>query len=114
MMKRVAQAILSRPATEKYPAKKADVAENFRGQPILDSSSCIGCSLCCRNCPAKAITMVEVDGKKRPQFDLAACIFCYQCVDICPKKAIHQSSNFELATTDKASLIIKPKSPDQP
>jgi formate hydrogenlyase subunit 6/NADH:ubiquinone oxidoreductase subunit I len=52
--------------------------------------------------------MVDVNGKKLPQFNLAKCIFCYQCVDTCPKKALTQTTNFELATTDKSTLIIKP------
>jgi formate hydrogenlyase subunit 6/NADH:ubiquinone oxidoreductase subunit I len=53
--------------------------------------------------------MVSVDGKKRPQFRLDKCIFCYQCAETCGKKAIKNSTFYELATADKASLIIKPK-----
>jgi formate hydrogenlyase subunit 6/NADH:ubiquinone oxidoreductase subunit I len=59
--------------------------------------------------PSRAIEMVEVDGKNRPQFRLDKCIFCYQCADTCPKKAITNSTFYELATTDKSSLIIKPQ-----
>jgi formate hydrogenlyase subunit 6/NADH:ubiquinone oxidoreductase subunit I len=83
--------------------------ENFRGQPIFDIELCIGCGLCCLNCPSKAIEMVDVEGKKYPQLSLDKCIFCYLCADGCPRKAIKNSSVFELATTDKSSLVIKPQ-----
>jgi formate hydrogenlyase subunit 6/NADH:ubiquinone oxidoreductase subunit I len=50
--------------------------------------------------------MVEVEGKKYPQFNLGRCIFCYACADNCRRNAIKSSANFELATTDKYSLIM--------
>jgi formate hydrogenlyase subunit 6/NADH:ubiquinone oxidoreductase subunit I len=76
---------------------------------MFDPELCIGCGLCNKECPSKAIEMVEVDGKKKPGVHLDKCIFCYRCVDICPKKAIKQSDQYELATTDKSSLTKKPK-----
>jgi formate hydrogenlyase subunit 6/NADH:ubiquinone oxidoreductase subunit I len=114
MLKKAASKIVRKPATEKYPAEKLKLADNFRGEPVLDTEACIGCGICSRECPAKAIVMVDVAGKKRPQFELANCIFCYQCADVCPKQAIKSSTNFELATTDKASLELKPKLPKSP
>jgi formate hydrogenlyase subunit 6/NADH:ubiquinone oxidoreductase subunit I len=66
------------------------------------------CSVCERDCPAFAIKIVEVDGKRRPQFDLNKCIFCNQCVESCPRGAIKGSDIYELATVDKKSLVIKP------
>jgi len=53
--------------------------------------------------------MVDVEGKKRPQFLLDRCVFCYQCAESCPRNAIKSSVIYELATTDKSSLVIKPK-----
>jgi len=109
ILKKATESAFTKPATNRYPFEKAQVQEKFRGQPMLNSSQCIGCGICNRNCPAKAIEMVEVNGKKYPQFDLGKCVFCYQCVDTCPKKAISSSQKFELATTDKSTLIIKPE-----
>jgi NAD(P)H-quinone oxidoreductase subunit I len=58
--------------------------------------------------PVGAITIVEVEGKRRPQFDFNKCIFCNQCVESCPRKAIVNSDVFELATIDKKALVRKP------
>jgi formate hydrogenlyase subunit 6/NADH:ubiquinone oxidoreductase subunit I len=88
---------------------KPQLPDDFRGQPEFDFSSCIGCGICSRDCPANAIEMVIVDGKKRPQLNLSKCVFCYQCAESCPKKAIKTTCNYELATTEKSSLIKTPK-----
>jgi len=53
--------------------------------------------------------MVEVNGKKYPQFKLDQCIFCYQCAESCPRNAIKSSVLYELATTDKSSLVLRPQ-----
>jgi formate hydrogenlyase subunit 6/NADH:ubiquinone oxidoreductase subunit I len=100
--------IFKKAATREYPFVKATVALGFRGRQILDLSLCISCGLCSRDCPAKAIEMIELDGKKRPLFLLDKCIFCYQCAESCPKNAIQSSEFFELASTSKSSLVVKP------
>ena len=108
--KRAVNQAFAKPATAKYPFVKPQLADNFRGQPEFDFSSCIGCGVCSRDCPANAIEMVIVDGKKRPQLNLSKCVFCYQCAESCPKKAIKTTCNYELATTEKSSLIKTPQS----
>lgn len=106
---KVGSLFFDKPATAGYPFTKLLVQDNFRGKMELDYKLCIGCGICCRECPGKAIEMVDFYGKKRPQFRLDKCLFCYQCAESCLKKAIKKSCIYELATTDKASLIIKPK-----
>src|SRR4030042_3423428 len=109
MIKEVFSNLFKKPATDKYPFVKAEVPEDFRGKQVFDISLCVSCGLCSRDCPAKAIEMVEFEGKKRPLFLLDRCIFCYQCAESCPRNAIKATDIFELATTDKSSLVIKPQ-----
>ena len=109
MFKRAVSNIFLEPATTKYPFLKPKVANGFRGQPVFDSNLCVGCGLCRKDCPASAIEMVNVNGKKYPQVNLGRCIFCYTCAEGCPKKAIMCSDFFELATTDKSSLVMEPQ-----
>lgn len=80
-----------------------------RGQPVFDVNLCVGCGVCSRDCPSKAIIMISSEGKKHPQFHLEKCVFCYQCADSCPKKAISTSAYYELATTEKSSLVVDPQ-----
>lgn len=100
--------IFKKRATQQYPSVPATVAEGFRGKQVLNLEKCIGCSLCSRECPANAIEMVEVEGKKRPLIHLDRCVFCYQCADSCPRGVFESSKIFELAVTDKRTLVIKP------
>jgi len=128
IVKRTVHTIFTKPATSKYPFVRPKLSENFRGQPQYEIGFCnmisIGnpkfgfdvhsilgsaCQVCARDCPVGAITIVEVEGKRRPQFDFNKCIFCNQCVDSCPRKAIKCSDVFELATVDKTALVRKPK-----
>jgi formate hydrogenlyase subunit 6/NADH:ubiquinone oxidoreductase subunit I len=129
MLKRTFAHLFNKPATTKYPFVKPKLPEDFRGKPVYEIKSCnrialgqscpelsldvhsimgSACSVCERDCPAFAITIVEVDGKRRPQFDLNKCIFCNQCVESCPRAAIKPSDIYELATIDKNSLVLKP------
>lgn len=109
MLKEVISQILTTPATQKYPAVKPKVPEGFRGKQIFDINLCISCGLCASDCPAKAIEMVNVEGKKRPLFHLDRCVFCYQCAEGCPRNAIKETGFFELASTNKCDLVIRPE-----
>ena len=134
IFRRAASHIFTKPATTKYPFVKPTLPKDTRGKVVYEIKSCnvidIGttpslsldvksitgsnCRVCVRDCPAKAIEIVEVEGgKKRPQIDLNKCVFCYQCVESCPRKAITSSELYELATTDKGSLIMKPNSKEE-
>ena len=131
IFRRAISHIFTKPATTKYPFVKPILPEDARCKTVytiescniidigtgnkgltMDVSSIVGsnCRVCVRDCPATAIEIVEVEGKRRPQIRFDKCIFCHQCVESCPRGAIQSSVFYEMATTDKCSLIQKPTS----
>jgi formate hydrogenlyase subunit 6/NADH:ubiquinone oxidoreductase subunit I len=109
LIKDMGLCIFKKPFTREYPAVKIEVPEGYRGRHTFDPEKCISCGLCERDCPSKAIELVEVSGKRLPTFYLDRCIFCYQCTESCPREAIKLSTNFEMATTDKKDLLVSPE-----
>lgn len=109
MIGRVIRALFEKPVTRKYPKAKVSLPEEFRGKHIHDPNICIGCGLCSRDCPSGAIEMVDVGMNKRPVFHLDRCIFCYQCAESCPRNAIVSSKIFEMASTRKGDLVVRPQ-----
>jgi len=109
-------------ATSSYPFEKAKIMPNFRGRIDFDAPKCIGCQLCVRVCPAKAIAIklsteqpaapAQVEGQPavaaKKKFDcfmyLDHCVYCAQCVETCPKDALIMTQDFELAHTSRAAL----------
>ncbi len=100
--------LFKKPATIAYPAGELKIDEHYRGKLVYDATNCIGCNLCVRDCPAKAIKIINIGTKEEKVFELhlnlAHCIFCCQCVDSCPKDCIDMSTDIELASLDKSTL----------
>jgi len=61
------------------------INNNFGPRPVFNYDDCVGCGDCDRNCPPKAITMIN----GRPVVNLKECIRCYCCQELCPQKAVH-------------------------
>ena len=114
--------LFKKPATCAYPFEPAKIMPHFRGRIAFDQDKCIGCQMCVRVCPSKAIEIVlskdqppapaPVEGQPaapaKKKFDcimkLDHCVFCAQCVETCPKKALIMTQDFELAHVDRKEL----------
>ncbi|MET1101885.1 MAG: NADH-quinone oxidoreductase subunit I [Pyrodictiaceae archaeon] len=84
---------VKKPMTLMIPDVHELLPPRSRGVILFDYDKCIGCGLCARICPARAIKMYKVPGDKkiRPGYDMGRCIYCGFCVDICPAEALKHS-----------------------
>lgn len=61
---------------------------------VIDQEKCIGCGICTVYCPADAIRLVTVDGKRKAEIDQDACLECGTCIRRrvvkCPREAIYE------------------------
>ncbi|MBO4671154.1 MAG: 4Fe-4S dicluster domain-containing protein [Bacteroidales bacterium] len=64
------------------------------GTAVVDAELCLaalgeaGCGNCERHCPTGAISMVKVDGKRRPVIAEEQCIGCGKCEYLCPARPV--------------------------
>jgi ferredoxin len=65
------------------------VGRRVLGKLFAADSSCNGCSLCARSCPAGAIRM-RGGQRKRPTWNFS-CENCCRCINICPRRSIQTS-----------------------
>lgn len=108
--------LFKKPATCAYPFEPAHIYPHFRGRIDFDSAKCIGCQICVRVCPSKAIEIplakeqpAAVEGQPvKKKFEcimhLDHCVYCAQCVESCPKQALIMTQDFELAHVQRKEL----------
>lgn len=104
--------LFKKPATISYVGKgEPTVEKGYRGRIVYDSSTCINCHICMRDCPTGAITIInegtKEEKKMRAILNIGKCIFCCQCVDSCPKDSLSYSQNIDFATTNKDDLTVE-------
>lgn len=55
----------------------------------IEEAKCVGCGLCTKQCPMRAISLID----RKAKINRHHCIVCLQCAKACPKKAICYASN---------------------
>ena len=109
-----------RPITVQYPEQRVVLPLRFRGRLVLPIDPekgvdrCTACMRCVKICPNHSIDIVKETGpagEARPRpakylYNVGTCMFCNLCVETCPFFAIVMSDEHELATTDRAGLVI--------
>lgn len=121
-LSKIIEQLFTKKATNTFPAKHAPdsiidflakgeinppiaVPERFRGTLAYDYENCIGCLMCVRICPARAIEAYPVIAKekktKRVVFFLGRCTSCQECVNICPVQVISMEQTFMNANYEK-------------
>jgi Ni,Fe-hydrogenase III small subunit/Pyruvate/2-oxoacid:ferredoxin oxidoreductase delta subunit len=86
-----------------YPAELPQMPPLFRGRPTFEQRKCVdGCSACSDACPSEAIKLSHGE----PRLDLGRCIFCGDCATACPDDLIRFTTDWRLAASDRAELLI--------
>jgi Ni,Fe-hydrogenase III small subunit/formate hydrogenlyase subunit 6/NADH:ubiquinone oxidoreductase subunit I len=92
-------------ATVAYPDVPAVISGNFRGRPEFDFVSWRDARPAAEVCPTGAIALSGNATVRRVTVDYGLCVFCGQCADVSPDGAVQITTEFELATHYRASLI---------
>ena len=101
------KSLFQKPATVSYPARRDDAFTNVRGKLVFEAEKCVGCKMCVRDCPARAIEIEKVADKQyKAILHIDGCIFCGQCVDSCHKDALKCTTEFELANLDRKKMKV--------
>ncbi len=108
-----------KPITDQYPHQKRPLREGYRGVIVHlryddGTEKCVGCALCEAACPSHCITVVSGEDPILPQrriarqyiLDVTKCVFCGFCVQACPVDALASSPEYEMATSNKRSLMM--------
>lgn len=105
----VIRSLFRRPATRLYPVERKEAPQRMRGLLQYDPEACVGCGLCCKECPADALELITLDKKEKRfviRYDLGRCTFCGQCVASCRFNCLDMpATNWELAGFSKDGFV---------
>ena len=107
------KALIKGPYTTKFPYKPHTPYDRFKGKPQFHEEDCVGCGACFNVCPARAIEMQDMAGRRYFMVRWDRCIFCGQCQANClTGKGIMLSQEFDLATTGRREELRQKISKD--
>jgi formate hydrogenlyase subunit 6/NADH:ubiquinone oxidoreductase subunit I len=99
--------IIGKPMTVLYPFETNGTVKGLRGRPQIDMAKCVGCGICARGCPGRAMEMEGKGSESSFRIHLERCLFCGQCAESCPKEAIQLTTEYELATAARSELVLE-------
>lgn len=119
-----AKEMLGPTLTDLYPDAPPQFQARYRGKHVLKRDKnglekCVACFLCAVACPVSCIYIeaaentdeVRISGAERYakvyNIDYSRCIFCGYCVEACPTDAITHGHEFELASYNTSTLIMR-------
>jgi len=104
------RALVKGPYTTKFPSEPCIPPEKFRGKPIPDEETCVGCMACSEVCPPHAIQVTD-DAEKGIRKIIRChdrCIYCGQCAALCTTETgVRMSHEFDLAAFDREDLKLE-------
>lgn len=107
----------TKPITIQYPDQRRQFQPRFRGAVGMLTNwetgreKCVGCGLCARICPTRAISMITMDDPDKDRapvvYDLnvGRCCYCGYCVEACPVEALAMTDIFELSVGTRSQMI---------
>src|SRR5450631_3022226 len=93
--------------TANYPAEPANISARFRGRPAFDFDKWKDARPAAEVCPTGAISVSDEGDSRKVTVDYGLCVFCGLCAGASSDQAVRLTQEFEMARTDRASLILK-------
>lgn len=110
MLKDIVESFFKKTNTQLYPFERTPTPERFRGNLQFDPAACIGCCLCVKDCPARAIELITLDRAAKKfvlKYHMDRCVYCGQCAINCRFKCMGMSSTeWEHAALNKKEFTV--------
>ena len=103
--------LFSKPVTVQYPDEKLPISDRYRGKHKLVQGGCRGCGLCSKVCP---VDCIEIDFERHMKrvlewktftVDYNKCVFCGLCTEACPAEVFLMTTDYDLSTEDRRTII---------
>lgn len=92
--------------TQTIPDPRRAEPAGFRARPVIADQACEpACGACVAACPTRAIALDPV------RIDLGRCVMCGDCEPACTGRKLSFSSDFKLAATERAALVVSAARP---
>jgi Ni,Fe-hydrogenase III small subunit/formate hydrogenlyase subunit 6/NADH:ubiquinone oxidoreductase subunit I len=89
-----------------YPDKPAVISQHYRGAPRFDFAGWRDSRPAAAVCPTGAISIQEPAGMRWVTVDYGLCVYCGQCAEVDSGGAVRVTKEFELAATDRRTLVV--------